>query len=135
MKKNSIVLVVALVILIVIYFLVSGSLKNNEEVSPIKNENLNEETGLVEGAVVQDELEDEAIFCTEDVLECEDGSFVGRVAPDCEFAACPGDEGLVIEEEIIVPDLIEEPVLDQEELILDEPIVEEPVQMIELIVE
>ena len=33
---------------------------------------------------------DEQVFCTQDALECPDGSFVGRVAPTCEFAACPG---------------------------------------------
>ena len=27
--------------------------------------------------------------CTDDVKECWDGSFVGRIAPDCEFAECP----------------------------------------------
>lgn len=29
-------------------------------------------------------------FCTLDVNQCPDGSFVGRVPPSCEFAACPG---------------------------------------------
>jgi len=29
------------------------------------------------------------IACTQDVKECSDGSFVGRVAPNCEFAKCP----------------------------------------------
>jgi len=33
--------------------------------------------------------EDEIIACTQDVKECSDGSFVGRVAPNCEFAKCP----------------------------------------------
>lgn len=28
--------------------------------------------------------------CTMDAMECPDGSFVGRVPPSCEFAACPG---------------------------------------------
>lgn len=35
--------------------------------------------------------EDEAIFCTMDAFECPDGSFVGRVAPSCDFAPCPGN--------------------------------------------
>lgn len=122
MKKNSIVLIVALVVLVAIYFLVSSSLKNNEENLPVENE-----------------LENGDIFCTMDAMECEDGSFVGRVAPDCEFAACPGDEGLIVEEEVAGPELIEVPILD--EPILDEPILEEPIfdeeepEMIELIVE
>ena len=32
----------------------------------------------------------EPVACTMDVMECPDGTFVGRVAPDCEFAECPG---------------------------------------------
>lgn len=30
-----------------------------------------------------------AIMCTADVLQCSDGSFVGRIPPNCNFAACP----------------------------------------------
>lgn len=33
----------------------------------------------------------EQVACTEDARECPDGSFVGRVPPDCEFEACPDD--------------------------------------------
>lgn len=36
-------------------------------------------------------MEEEAIFCTMDAKICADGSAVGRVAPDCEFSACPGE--------------------------------------------
>jgi hypothetical protein len=32
------------------------------------------------------------VACTMDAKECPDGSFVGRVPPDCEFALCPGEE-------------------------------------------
>lgn len=32
---------------------------------------------------------DDAIACTMEVKMCSDGSFVGRTAPDCAFAACP----------------------------------------------
>ncbi|CAB9531286.1 expressed unknown protein [Seminavis robusta] len=39
------------------------------------------------------------VFCTADVYECPDGSFVGRVAPDCEFEACPETEEPVEETE------------------------------------
>lgn len=31
---------------------------------------------------------DEGVACTMDVKECSNGQFVGRVAPDCEFASC-----------------------------------------------
>jgi putative lipoprotein len=33
-------------------------------------------------------IEEEAVFCTQDAMECPDGSFVGRVAPGCAFAPC-----------------------------------------------
>lgn len=34
---------------------------------------------------------DEPVFCTMDAKECPDGSYVGRVGPNCEFAPCPGE--------------------------------------------
>lgn len=34
-------------------------------------------------------LDDDQVFCTLDAKMCPDGSYVGRVAPNCEFAACP----------------------------------------------
>lgn len=33
----------------------------------------------------------EPTFCTMDAKVCPDGSSVGRVPPDCEFALCPGE--------------------------------------------
>ena len=33
----------------------------------------------------------EEIFCTQDVKLCPDGSYVGRVSPNCEFVSCPGE--------------------------------------------
>jgi len=39
-------------------------------------------------APVVDEVGD-GVMCTADAMECPDGSYVGRVAPSCEFAACP----------------------------------------------
>lgn len=32
----------------------------------------------------------ESVYCTADAMECPDGSYVGRVGPTCNFAACPG---------------------------------------------
>jgi len=41
----------------------------------------------------QDGGEDgDQVVCTADAKECPDGSYVGRVAPDCEFAQCPSVE-------------------------------------------
>jgi hypothetical protein len=31
------------------------------------------------------------VFCTMDAKICPDGSGVGRVGPNCEFAPCPGE--------------------------------------------
>lgn len=31
------------------------------------------------------------VVCAMDVKQCPDGSYVGRVAPSCSFAPCPGD--------------------------------------------
>lgn len=31
------------------------------------------------------------VACTMDARECPDGSYVGRVGPNCEFAPCPGN--------------------------------------------
>jgi len=36
-----------------------------------------------------DEFEEEAVSCIQDVKECPDGSYVGRVPPTCEFKECP----------------------------------------------
>jgi hypothetical protein len=33
----------------------------------------------------------EPVFCTMDAKQCPDGSYVGRVAPSCAFAPCPGN--------------------------------------------
>ncbi len=44
-------------------------------------------TGCFNGAV--QEPTKETVFCATDAKVCSDGSSVGRVAPDCEFAACP----------------------------------------------
>ncbi len=35
--------------------------------------------------------EDGLVFCTQDAKICPDGSGVGRIGPDCEFAPCPGE--------------------------------------------
>ncbi|MGZ5029248.1 MAG: hypothetical protein ACXV8I_01440, partial [Methylobacter sp.] len=34
----------------------------------------------------------ETVFCTQDVSQCPDGSFVGRIPPSCQFASCPGTQ-------------------------------------------
>src|SRR5690242_10590174 len=31
------------------------------------------------------------VFCTQEAKLCPDGTYVGRMPPDCAFAACPGN--------------------------------------------
>ena len=31
-----------------------------------------------------------SVFCTQEAKRCPDGTYVGRIPPKCEFAACPG---------------------------------------------
>lgn len=35
----------------------------------------------------------EPVYCTMEAKICPDGSYVGRIPPDCEFAPCPGEAG------------------------------------------
>lgn len=46
---------------------------------------------MPESEILVEETEP-AVFCTMDAKICPDGSAVGRVAPDCEFLPCPGEE-------------------------------------------
>jgi len=51
-----------------------------------------EQTFVEEIAPIQEASdEEEAVFCTMDAKQCPDGSYVGRVGPNCEFAPCPGE--------------------------------------------
>lgn len=34
----------------------------------------------------------ENVRCTMEVIQCPDGSYVGRVAPSCSFAPCPNND-------------------------------------------
>ncbi len=44
---------------------------------------------------------EEPVACTQDAKLCPDGSYVGRVGPDCEFALCSGEaEWLAIKQAI-----------------------------------
>ena len=38
------------------------------------------------------------LVCTQDAKLCPDGSFVSRSGPNCEFAACPGENKLILSE-------------------------------------
>ena len=34
---------------------------------------------------------DDIVACTQEAMECPDGSYVGRSGPNCEFSPCPGE--------------------------------------------
>lgn len=57
--------------------------------------------GVVEGPapdepVSSDDMTDDFVACTMDAMQCPDGSFVGRIAPDCRFADCPGPNQQIV---------------------------------------
>ena len=59
---------------------------------------------------------EEPVACTMDAKVCPDGSSVGRVAPDCEFAACPEVEEPVVQAQEPTP----APVVSQNQIHLIE---------------
>lgn len=61
--------------------------KEKQEASDPETSGPNGATELDDGLWEEGE---EPGFCTMDVMMCPDGSYVGRKAPNCEFAACPG---------------------------------------------
>ena len=63
-----------------------------------EDENLSQETRdeiweLVEEIQEHDEMNNQEVVldtsCTQEVKQCDDGTYVGRVGEDCEFAPCP----------------------------------------------
>jgi hypothetical protein len=70
--KTVLWIIVILVVAIGAYAYFAG---NNEAVD------YNGENGLGDS---------DAVVCTMDAKLCPDGSYVGRIPPNCEFAACPG---------------------------------------------
>jgi len=64
-----------------------------DKISYDGSESLNYEFQCMEGYYRDgDECVEGGIVCTEDAKICDDGSSVGRVGPDCEFALCPEDK-------------------------------------------
>jgi len=67
----------------------------NGLVTPIENLSTDQwQKYPVEGIFsVTDSVTREYQACTQEALECPDGSYVGRTGPRCEFAPCPGGVG------------------------------------------
>jgi len=52
---------------------------------------------IILGGIYLFTKKERGVVCIQDVKECPDGSFVSRVAPDCNFASCLGEkEGILI---------------------------------------
>lgn len=66
---------------------------SSEEGSPIVPVTPAEDTGesAPMGSAPTEDIE-EPVACTMDAMMCPDGSYVGRVAPNCEFAPCPSED-------------------------------------------
>lgn len=45
------------------------------------------------------ETQPETVACTMDAKQCPDGSYVGRIGPDCEFATCPSAKEIICTDE------------------------------------
>ncbi len=41
---------------------------------------------------------EDQVACTQEAIQCPDGSYVGRTGPNCEFALCPIPPGAVMED-------------------------------------
>jgi hypothetical protein len=68
--------------------------------------------------------------CTEEAKICPDGSAVGRIPPDCEFAECPEVPEDITEPETTIEESISEPVTpDEPEALIPETQVEEQGQI------
>lgn len=52
--------------------------------------------------VVIEKTEEEGVACTMDAMLCPDGSYVGRIAPNCDFAPCPIPEDAIFEDGVIL---------------------------------
>jgi hypothetical protein len=73
-------------VLLIIFFLMIFYVKRvNINQSPVFINNLVSPTPLLD----KNPQEENFVRCPADVKKCLDGSYVGRVAPNCSFAQCP----------------------------------------------
>ncbi|MEK7652508.1 MAG: hypothetical protein AAB334_00980 [Patescibacteria group bacterium] len=81
--KNQIIGIIVLLILLAVMFIIRGD----------EDTWICEENGWVKhgnpSAPIPTEQCGEQVFCTTEAKLCPDGSGVGRVGPNCEFAPCP----------------------------------------------
>lgn len=72
--------------------IIFSQIGRSREVMPGSTDGVNFTPSLTKAVEVGGGETGEPVFCTQDVKQCPDGSFVGRVPPDCSFAPCPGAE-------------------------------------------
>ena len=87
-KGYSKVIIICSTILILISLFLVVYLVNKTAGERLLNNSQNQEdvTGQVDSNVDKDE--ENTIQCTQDVMKCPDGSYVGRNPPDCKFSPC-----------------------------------------------
>ncbi|MFA7245215.1 MAG: hypothetical protein WC070_03500 [Candidatus Magasanikbacteria bacterium] len=78
--QNFFLAILFILVLVLTFWLVTVLIWNNILVKNLENKN-----------DANSNLED-VVACTMDAKMCPDGSYVARVAPDCEFEACPEEE-------------------------------------------
>lgn len=74
--------VIALAVIFAIIFFFTA-----ENISTISDQPLK-----IELPIKKETKTDEQVVCTMDAKQCSDGTFVGRVAPNCDFAPCPNEK-------------------------------------------
>lgn len=70
MQSNTLIAIIVVIVLVIAGFMF---MQSQRSIAP---------------EPVLPEDEEEVVFCTQDALQCADGTWVGRTGPNCEFV-CP----------------------------------------------
>lgn len=93
--KNTYIVIIVLIVLILGGVFVFGMGQKAEAPKAPETSGTLETPNVITGEVKDTE---EPVACTMDAKMCPDGSYVGRIAPKCEFAACPTVEQPAVKE-------------------------------------
>ena len=74
--------------------------QNDENLSQEEKEEISD---LIEEIQEHDEISESTVTCTTDVKECDDGTYISRWWPNCEFWTCPWEK----EEEKTIDDILQ----------------------------
>lgn len=84
MKKKVIIIIAVSLAVFITTIILFIKIQNKETVEKFPEEKVNEEI------FEEDKKTPEGpVYCTQDVMKCPDGSYVGREPPDCNFRKCP----------------------------------------------